>query len=199
MSEEGWAGLDVVPPGEVHRRALIAQRLSGAQPAIIGPLSLIGWESGGGDYATWLFAPDGQVLLLVFDHECDLNLYVDDEVDAQIGMYEGLPEMLLGPVRGLPDGKDFLMVGTGEDSVPVASGVFWFDGATWSATRGLRELAQSRGLDLMSDSGFRYCTSVYRFDREFTPEALAADGAEVRWGVSLQRLQEIFTEVGASE
>ncbi|WP_146070303.1 hypothetical protein [Arthrobacter sp. GMC3] len=198
MREIKWSGLNSVDLSEVRRRAHVMQRISAAERLNRGGVELIGWDSGSGDWAVWTFSKDGQAMLLVFDHESKLNLYGDYDVAAQMGMYTGLPETLLTPVRGMSEDDGFLMMGDGPAAMPAASGVFWFDGSQWRVAEGLLELVEARGLDITSDSGFGYCTSWYRFDGEFTPESLCADDAEDRWGTDLRQLREIFAETTRS-
>ncbi|NMM83024.1 hypothetical protein B2J88_01345 [Rhodococcus sp. SRB_17] len=192
MDETPWSLLDRLPVKALRRRAHVLKALSGAESLSIDGCALVRGESGGGDNASWLFAADGRILLLVFDHESPLNLYSDYEVAAQVAMYDGIPDELVAYVRGLLDEDPFLMVGNDAEAVPAASGVFWFDGLAWRPADGLETLVAERGLDLVYDSGVAHCTSWYLLDQEFTPESLIADGAEDQFGVNLDQLTAVF-------
>lgn len=159
--------------------------------------SLVRWENGGGDDASWFFAADGRVLLLVFDHESALNLYADYEVAAQKAMYDGVPDELIAPVRGLAEEDPFLMMGDGADAVPASSGVFWSDGHRWCPAEGLVNLVADRGLDLVRDSGVDPCTGWYLLGQEFTPESLLAEDAGPMFGVSREELTTVFATAGS--
>jgi len=154
------------------------------------------WESGGGDDASWLFTPDGRVLLTVMDHESPLNLYSDYDVAAQASMYDGVPEDLVALVRGLADEDPFLMIGDGDSALPAASGVFWFDGRTWRPSDGLVTLAEQRDLDLARDSGIMHCTHWCLLNQDFTPQTLLDAGAEDKYGFSLDQLTALIAPGG---
>lgn len=192
MDETPWSLLGRLSVENLRRRARVLQVLSEAEPHSLDACDLFRWGSGGGDNASWVFAADGRILLLVFDHESELNLFSDYEVGAQTAMYNGIPDDLLVHVRGLPDREPFLMVGDGADAVPAASGVFWFDGVAWHPADGLSTLVSERGLNLVRDSGIAHCTSWYLLDQEFTPESLIAAGAEDQFGMNLHEVTTIF-------
>lgn len=157
----------------------------------LGECEFFRWENGGGDETAWLFAPDGRALLVVFDHESELNLYADYDFAAQALLYQGVPPDLIAGLRALPDEEPFLTISEDQESFPVASGVFWFDGSTWRTAEGLLTLVERRGLSLGDDSGFDFCTSWYHLDGEFTPESLADDSEEM-WGVGVEALHALF-------
>ncbi len=170
------------------------ERLSESEPVELPGAEVIGWQSYAGDAVSWVITPVGEILLLVFDHESELNLYPDDEVDEQARMYEGVPERLVSLVRGREDEAEFTMIGDGDAALPAASGVFWRDAAGWHVPAGLTAIIAERGLDLADDTGVRFCLSWYRFDGDFTVDVLLADGAEDRWGVTPGELAEVFAE-----
>ncbi len=185
---------------DLRRRARILHALSEAAGGIkyataadlgLGAGELLRWESGGGDEAAWFFLPDGRALLLVFDHESQLNLYSDYDFAAQALLYQGVPEDLIGGFRALPDGDPFLTIEAGSESFPVASGIFWFDGVAWRPSDGLAKLVAERNLDLPNDSGFDHCTSWCGLSGEFTIEQLAADSEDL-WGVGVAELEALF-------
>lgn len=170
------------------------ERLSESEPVELPGAEVIGWQSYAGDAVSWVITPAGEILLLVFDHESELNLYPEYEVDEQARMYRGVPERLVSLVRGREDEAEFTMIGDGDAALPAASGVFWRDAAGWHVPAGLTAIIAERGLDLTDDTGVRFCLSWYRFDGEFTVDALLADGAEERWGVTPAELAELFAE-----
>lgn len=192
MSWDDWGGLDRHDLAEIRRRARIMERLSESEPVELPGADVIGWQSYAGDAVSWVIPPSGEILLLVFDHESELNLYPEYEVDEQARMYEGVPERLVSLVRGRADEAEFTMMGDGDAALPAASGVFWCDADGWHVPAGLAAIVAERDLDIASDTGVRFCLSWYRFDGEFTVEALLADDAEERWGVSPAELTEMF-------
>lgn len=202
MSDQLTALLDSIPePVEVRRRALVLGRLSGVpvEPMVDG--EVIGWQNGAGDWVAWVVAGDGSdgssggVLGLVLDHESDLNLYPDHEVEAQHRMYAGVPDDLVERVRGLPDGELFTMMGTGDTALPLASGIVWFSGEQWHAADGLLALTSERDLDPVLDSGLGFCLAPYRFGELFTVDTVLGMDPQARGGLDEQQVRDVFAEV----
>lgn len=89
------------------------------------------WTDGSGQSAEWFFTDGGQVLLLTFEHEGALNFY-DSDYASQAEVFDGVPAELMAFVRDQPENYEFLNVtdqATG-NTLPHASGVFWFDSAS---------------------------------------------------------------------
>jgi hypothetical protein len=192
MEETPLSQLAQWPVDELRRRARILSALFETDPVTLSGCEFVLCANGAGDDASWLFVDDGRVLLLVFDHESVLNLYAENDVAAQFRMYEGVPDDLLALVRGLPEGCPFLMLGKGTEAMPIASGVFWFDGSIWRPSLGLISLVEERHLDLFDDSGFEHCTGWCLLDQVYTPEALIEEDAEYVFGFNLDEIKALF-------
>lgn len=98
------------------------------------------WSDGAGSVAGWFFAPDGQVLLTVFDHESALNLLPEhrDDFQVQDRMYDGLAPELRQLLHNPPLSSDLTIDEHHMAAFMIwSSGIFVYDGETWSAAPGL--------------------------------------------------------------
>ncbi|MFE3020620.1 hypothetical protein [Streptomyces sp. NPDC059256] len=176
MSNAIWDALAATPIPEVQRRAAVVNDLAEVEPVTVTGARRLGWNDGGGQSAVWYFADDGRVLLLTFDHESSLNLYAEEDFALQESFYQGVPESLVALVRDRPENYESLNLtdpATGR-TIHYAGGVFWYDGTHWHVADGLAEYCRREEVDLFGESGFDYCLKIYRFGREFTPEAIVA-------------------------
>lgn len=189
--------LNATPLAELERRARVLAVLSLTPEAALGGARVVGWENGAGDNAAWVFPSDGTALLLVLDHESQLNLYVENESAAQLRMYSGVPETLRSLVLGLPDESAFLTLSSGETAAAVASGVAFLHDGAWSLSPGLLALCSERGLDPLVDSGLNFCLSQYLLGQEFSVDVLSGRDPEARWGVDTAGVAAAFREAGA--
>ncbi len=188
---------NATPLPELERRARVLAELSRTPEARLGGARVVGWENGAGDSAAWVLPGDGTALLLVLDHESELNLYVEAEAGDQLRMYSGVPEALRALVVGLPDESVFLALGSGAEAAAVASGVAFLHDGVWSLSPGLLALCAERGLDPLVDSGLNFCLHEYLLGSEFTVQALSARDPEARWGVDAAGVAEAFRVAGA--
>jgi hypothetical protein len=180
MSNATWDALTATPLPEVRRRAAVVDELTEVEPVTVPGAHRLAWNDGGGQSTVWYFAQDGRVLLLTFDHESELNLYAEDEFALQESFYGGVPESLVDLVRDRPENYESLNLtdpATGR-TIHYAGGVFWYDGTRWRVADGLAEYCRREDVDLFGESGFDYCLDVYRFGRDFTPEAIVASRDE---------------------
>ncbi|MET9778537.1 hypothetical protein ABZ023_30535 [Streptomyces sp. NPDC006367] len=180
MSNAMWDALTATPLPEVRRRAAVVDELTGVEPVTVPGAHRLAWNDGGGQSAVWYFAEDGRALLLTFDHESELNLYAEDDFALQESFYGGVPESLVALVRDRPENYESLNLtdpATGR-TIHYAGGVFWYDGTRWHVADGLAEHCRREDVDLFGESGFDYCLDVYRFGRDFTPEAIVASRDE---------------------
>jgi hypothetical protein len=215
MSQDTWDALKATPLAEVRRRAAIVGELTEVRPMVVDDAERFAWNDSGGQSAVWYFTPDGLALLLIFDHESELNLYAEGDYALQESLYRGVPESLVRLVRDRPENYESLNLVDSETgrAIHYAGGVFWFDGERWRAAEGFLDHCEREGLAPLIESGFGYCLGDYAFGREFTAETVIAlrdfDGrfeeASER-DAALVEVQEVIDrhaasrrEVGASE
>lgn len=187
--------LTATPLAELERRARVLAELSRTPEAALGGARVVGWENGAGDNAAWVFPGDGTALVLVLDHESELNLYVEDESEAQLRMYSGVPEGLRSLVLDLSD--ESVLLTLGPESAAVASGMAFLHDGVWSLSPGLLALCAERGLDPLVDSGLNFCLSEYLLGREFSVQVLSGRDPEARWGVDAAGVAAAFRAAGA--
>lgn len=157
----------------------------------------------------WLvLREDGLVLLLTFEHESALNFY-DNRYDAQAEVFSGVPAGLVKLVANQPENYEFLHVTddiTG-NTLPHASGIFWFDGGSWHIASGLVSYCERNNVTLFAgnqlghDVGFDYALSECLFGKDFSPETLQAEQIASGWydepdeaTGALERVRVIFDE-----
>lgn len=165
-----WKDLQGTPIDEVRRRAAIVDRWNDIAAVEVPGGVRYGWNDGGGQASGWFFADDGRVLLLTFEHESPVNFQVRD-YGGQAELFAGVPAELVELVANRPPSYEFSTVtdaATG-NTLPHATGVFWFDGASWHIAPGLVTCCERRSVDVFAGSGFEYCTGDCLFGREFTP------------------------------
>ncbi|CAM3704156.1 hypothetical protein ACXYTP_14390 [Tsukamurella ocularis] len=176
-----WENLQRTPIADVRRRAAIVDTWNDIDAVDIPGGVRFAWNDGGGQSSGWFFADDGRVPLLTYEHESSLNFY-DDDYAAQLAVFGGVPTELVAMVADRPENYEFLNVqgGAGE-TLPHASGVFWFDGAAWHVAQGLVDYCAAHDIALFStegftfEVGFEYAVGECRFGETFTPEALIAE------------------------
>lgn len=176
-----WEDLQRTPIADVRRRAAIVDTWNDIEPVDVPGGVRFAWNDGGGQAAGWFFADDGRVLLLTFEHESSLNFY-DDDYAGQRAVFDGVPTDLVAMVANQPSNYEFLTIANTEgETLPHASGVFWFDGAAWHVAQGLVDYCATHDISLIADGvfshdvGFEYALGDYRFGEEFTAEALIAE------------------------
>ncbi|MBX8688072.1 hypothetical protein GO011_11605 [Mycobacterium sp. 20091114027_K0903767] len=205
-----WEDLQRTPIDEVRRRAAIVDKWNDIEPVEIPGGTRYAWNDGGGQSSGWFFADDGQVLLLTFEHESALNFY-DGDYASQAEAFGGVPAELVALVANRPESYEFLNVSdelTG-NTLPHASGVFWFDGTSWHIAAGLVAYCERNGIALSPDAGFGhdvgfdYAVGDCLFGREFTPEAVIAEQVANGWydqagekEDALERLRVVFDAYG---
>lgn len=177
MNNATWDALRATPLPEVRRRAAIVDELRDVTPVTVSGARRLAWHDGSGQSTVWYFAEDGQVLLLTFDHELDLNLYAEGNFALQESLYEGVPESLVSLVRDCPENYESLNLtdSTTGRTIHYAGGVFWYDGTLWHVADGLVEYCRREDLDLFHEAGFTYCLAVYRFGQEFVAPGSEGD------------------------
>lgn len=206
-----WEDLRRTPIDEIRRRAAIVGLWNDIEPVEILGAVRYAWTDGSGQSAEWFFTDGGQVLLLTFEHEGALNFY-DSDYASQAEVFDGVPAGLMAFVRDQPENYEFLNVtdqATG-DTLPHASGVFWFDGASWHIAAGLIGHCERNGIDLLEDGefshsvGFEYALSEFLLGREFTPESFVDDQIANGWygktgekEQALGRLRAVFEAYGS--
>ncbi|AVM01087.1 hypothetical protein C6V83_13320 [Gordonia iterans] len=175
-----WHAMASLSYDELRRRAAVVEQLAVDHGCLcVAPHTVHGfehfsWANGGGESTNWFFHPDGRILLTVFDHEEDLNVYGHDDYDLQLGFFDGVPVDLRAAVLGLPENGVFLNIESADRtrSVLTVSGVFWFDGRQWHVARGLTEYCAANEIELWSASGYVYCTGEYFFGTDLTVDTL---------------------------
>ncbi|MBE5465056.1 MULTISPECIES: hypothetical protein [Mycobacteroides] len=201
-----WEALKQTPIDEVRRRAAIVDQWNDIESVEVPGGTRYAWNDGGGQSSGWFFADDGKVLLLTYEHESALNFY-DGDYAAQLEVFRGVPAELVALVANRPESYEFHNVtetSTGQ-TLPHASGVFWFDGASWHIADGLLTYCERNGIALFGgtgfsrDVGFDYAVGDCLFGREFTPEAVIAEQVANGWyeeagerEEALQRLRAVF-------
>lgn len=176
-----WEELQRTPIDDVRRRASIVDTWNGIEPVDVPGGVRYAWNDGGGQASGWFFADDGRVLLLTYEHESTLNFY-DDDYAGQRALFDGVPAELVAMVANRPENYEFLNVDSGNgETLPHASGVFWFDGAAWHIAQGLVDYCVAHDITPYADGrftfeiGFEYAVGDCRFGAEFTPETLIAE------------------------
>lgn len=181
-----WEELQRTPIADVRHRAAIVDAWNDIEHVDVPGGTRYAWNDGGGQASGWFFADDGRVLLLTYDHESALNFY-DDDYSAQRSLFEGVPTELVAMVANQPENYEFLNVGTTGDTLPHASGVFWFDGSAWHVAQGLTDYCAGNGIDLYTDTGFAndvgfdYTVRDCLFGKEFTPESIIGEQVANGW------------------
>ncbi|MGC5344295.1 hypothetical protein [Streptomyces sp. DT171] len=202
-----WKCLQATPAADVRRRAAVVDAMQRADaharwgdkaspaPTRFGAADRYAWNDGGGQSTVWYFLPDGRVLLTVFDHEEDLNLYAEGDHRTQLDLYDGVPDDLKDIVLNQQETYEALNIpdpGTGQ-TVLAASGVYWYDGTRWHIAEGLtRYIAEHhseaddgapgqhrpsparRVVDEFNAAGFSWCMSPYLLGQDFTEETVLA-------------------------
>ncbi|AMW19441.1 hypothetical protein [Mycobacteroides chelonae] len=182
-----WEDLQQTRIEEIRRRAAIVDRWNDIQSVEVQGGVRYAWNDGGGQSSGWFFADDGKVLLLTYEHESALNFY-DSDYAAQAELFGGVPQELVALVANRPESYEFLNLTdtTTGNTLPHASGVFWFDG-TWHIAAGLIAYCERTGIDLFGPSGFShdvgfdYAVGDCLFGKEFTPETVIAEQVANGW------------------
>ncbi|MBA0048523.1 hypothetical protein [Mycobacterium sp. NPDC050853] len=183
-----WEDLQQTPIEEVRRRAAIIDQWNDIDSVEVPGGTRYAWNDGGGQSSGWFFADDGKVLLLTFEHESALNFY-DSDYAGQAEIFRGLPDELVALVANQPESYEFLNLTEtpSENTLPHASGVFWFDGTTWHIAAGLIAYCEKNGITPLTDAGFShdvgfdYAVGDCLFGKEFTPEAVIAEQVANGW------------------
>lgn len=190
--------------GELRRRAVIMSTLfSGGEARLHGAPMLAtrcNLQSRTGETTVWIFTDDGRALLLIRHPDVTLDDGTDEgELAASRRLLDGVPDDLLACIAAAgerPDGaiaQHALEFGLVADApVPRITGVFWFDGTTWHATRGLLEIAIRDGLG-MDDFGFRSTVrQPYRLGGTFDAEDLSPSGDSEEHVAARERVERLF-------
>ncbi|MUM16012.1 hypothetical protein FZI91_12370 [Mycobacterium sp. CBMA271] len=205
-----WEDLQRTPIEEVRRRASIIDQWNDIESVDVPGGTRYAWNDGGGQSSGWFFADDGKVLLLTYEHESTLNFY-DSDYAGQSEIFQGLPDELVALVANQPENYEFLNLtetATG-NTLPHASGVFWFDGTIWHIAAGLIAYCEKNGINLLTgtgfshDVGFDYAVGDCLFGKVFTPEAVIAEQVANGWYEedgekedALTRLRAVFDAYG---